>query len=190
MAAKARYWLQIRPETDSATASAFFRKAVLEGIPYPVGAVYVQCANPVVAYADSRQTYEALMKLDFRAVSEVFMKPTAVLIDVVLPAATHFEFNDIGHYGLGHGYILARPRVVEPTKECWPDIEILNELGKTLTPSEYWYEDYDELLNALLEPVGLDFSQFAERGYLKGSDQSKNTKPPALKHPAAKWSCP
>lgn len=113
---------------------AFFRKAVLEGIPYPVGAFYVQCANPVIAYVDSRQNYEALMKLDFLAVSEIYMTPTAALTDVVLPAATHFEFNDIGHYGLGHGYILARPRVVEPPKVCWSDIKILNELGKTLTP--------------------------------------------------------
>ena len=77
------------------------------------------------------------MKLDFLAVSEIFMKPTAALTDVVLSAATHFEFNDIGHYGLGHGYILACPRVVEPPKKCCPDIKILNELGKTLTPSEY-----------------------------------------------------
>jgi len=165
---------------------AFFRKAVLEGIPYPVGAAYVQCANPLIAYADSRQTYEALMKLDFLAVSEIFMTPTAALADVVLPAATHFEFNDIGHYGLGHGYILARPRVVEPPKECWPDIKILNELGKTLTPSEYWYEDYDEILNALLAPAGLDFSQFAERGYLKGPEQFKKYESAGFKTPSGK----
>ena len=93
---------------------AFFRQAVIEGTPYPVGAAYVQCANPLMAYADSRQTYEALMKLEFLAVSEIFMTPTAALADILLPAATHFEFNDIGHYGLGHGCILARPRVVEP----------------------------------------------------------------------------
>ncbi len=150
--------------------SSYLKKAILEGIPYPVKGAYFQCTNPMLGYADSRQTYDALMKLDFFAVSDIVMTPTALLADVVLPAATHFEFNDIGHYGLGHGCILARPKVVDPPKECRPDIEILNELGKSLTNEKYWYKDYNKLLDALLEPAGINFNSFAEKGYLKGKD--------------------
>jgi anaerobic selenocysteine-containing dehydrogenase len=152
---------------------ALFKKAVLEGIPYPVGAAYVQCANPVLAWADSRQTCNALRKLDFLVVSEIFMTPTAALADVVLPAATHFEFNDIGHYGLGHGYILARPEVVKPPPKCWPDIKILNELGKAMTSGKYWYDNWEDLLEAITAPAGLSYSQFVEKAYLKGQDQFK-----------------
>ncbi len=165
---------------------AFFRKAVLEGSPYPVKAAYVQCANPVLAYADSRQTYDTLMKLDFLAVSDIFMTPTAALADVVLPAATQFEFNDIGHYGLGHGFILARPKVVDPPDQCWPDIKILNELGKVLTPKKYWYDEYDELLDLLLAPAGLDFSLFAERGLLRGTDRFKKYEKSGFRTPSGK----
>jgi len=150
--------------------SSYLKKAILEGIPYPVKGAYFQCTNPMLGYADSKQTLDALMKLDFFAVSDIFMTPTALFADIVLPAATHFEFNDIGHYGLGHGCILARPRVVDPPKECRPDTEILNELGKSLTNKKYWYNDYNELLDALLEPAGLNFNSFAEKGYLKGKD--------------------
>ena len=114
-----------------------FRKAALEEFPYPIKAAYMQGTNALVTYADSRKTFEALCKLDFIALADIFMTPTASLADIVLPAATHFEFNDIGHYGLGHGYILARPKVVDPPHECWPDIKILNELGKALTSEEY-----------------------------------------------------
>jgi len=165
---------------------AFFRKAVLEGIPYPVGAAYVQCANPVLAYADSRQTYDALMKLDFLAVSEIFMTPTAALADVVLPAATHFEFNDIGHYGLGHGYILARPKVVKPPSKCWPDIKILNELGKAMTPDKYWYDNWEDHLEAVTAPAGLSYRQFAEKAYLRGEDQFKKYEDKGFKTPTGK----
>lgn len=165
---------------------AYFRKAVLEKEPYPVAAAYVQCANPLLAYADSRQTHEALMALDFLAVSDIVMTPTAALADVVLPAATHFEFNDIGHYGLGHGIILARPKLVDPPAECWPDIKILNELGKALTPDQYWHDDYDNFLDALLAPAGLDFKRFAERGYLKGADQFKKYEKNGFKTPSGK----
>ena len=152
---------------------AFFRKAVLEDFPYPVKGAYMQCTNPLLAYADSHQTYEALMRLEFLAVADICMTPTASLADIVLPAATHFEFNDIGHYGLGHGYILARPKVVDPPDECWPDLKILNELGKAITKKEYWYDDYNQLLEEVLQPAGLNFSEFTERGYLKGLDNFK-----------------
>jgi len=153
--------------------ASYLKKAILEEKPYPVKGAYLQCTNPLLGYADSRQTFEALLKLDFLAVSEVFMTPTAALADIVLPAATNFEFNDIGHYGLGHGHILARPKIVDPPGECWPDIKILNELGKRITAETHWYENYEDLLEAVLEPAGLDYHQFAERGYLKGDEKFK-----------------
>jgi len=147
---------------------AYFRRAILEGIPYPIKGAYMQGTNPLLAYAESSMTLAALMKLDFIAVSEVFMTPTAALADIVLPAATSFEFDDIGHYGLGHGIVLARPKVVDPPEECWPDLKILNELGKALTPREHWPEDWAGLLETVLKPSGLSYRQFAERGYLQG----------------------
>ncbi|MBN2032732.1 MAG: molybdopterin-dependent oxidoreductase, partial [Deltaproteobacteria bacterium] len=152
---------------------AYFRKAVLEGVPYSVKGAYVQGTNSLITYADSRKTYDMFMKLDFVAVSEIFMTPTAALADVVLPAATTFEFNDIGHYGLGHGYVLARPKVVDPPEECWPDLKIINALGKALTPPEYWPNNHEDLLEDVLGPSGLTFTEFAAKGYLKGEDSFK-----------------
>ena len=164
----------------------FFRQAVLDEFPYPVKGAYMQGVNPLLGYADSRRTYEALMKLEFLAVSEIFMTPTASLADIVLPAATHFEFNDIGHYGIGHGYILARPKIVDPPEECWPDIKILNELGKSLTPMEYWHENYEDFLEDILSPSSLSYSQFVERGYLKGEDRFKKYQDSGFRTPTGK----
>ncbi len=163
-----------------------FRKAVLEGFPYPVKAAYMQGTNPLVTYADSQRTYETLLKLDFIAVADIFMTPTASMADIVLPAATHFEFNDIGHYGLGHGYILARPKVVDPPQECWPDIKILNELGKALTSEEYWYDDYEKLLDEILKPSGISYPQFVDQGYLKGAEQFQKYRSSGFKTPTGK----
>ncbi|QTA85738.1 molybdopterin-containing oxidoreductase family protein [Desulfonema magnum] len=165
---------------------AFFKKAVLEGFPYPVRGAYIQCANPLMGYTESPSTFDALMSLDFFAVSDIFMTPTASLADIVLPAATHFEFNDIGHYGLGHGHILARPKVVDPPEECWPDMKILNELGKNLTSGEYWHEDYEGFLDMLLKPAGLNYEQFVEQGYLKGEDRFKKYEASGFKTPTGK----
>jgi anaerobic selenocysteine-containing dehydrogenase len=167
-------------------APGLFRRAVLEEFPYAVKAAYMHCTNPLVTYADSRKTFEALTKLDFIAIADIFMTPSASMADIVLPAATHFEFNDIGHYGLGHGYILARPKVIDPPEGCWPDIKILNELGKVLTSDQYWYDDYEKLLDEVLAPSGLSYRQFADRGYLKGGDQFKKYRPSGFKTPSGK----
>jgi len=165
---------------------AYFRKAILAGDPYPVKGAYVQCANPVMAYADSNLTFEALNRLDFLAVSDLFMTPTAALADMVLPAATSFEFDDIGHYGLGHGYVLARPKVVDPPLDCRPDIQILNDLGLAMTPREHWFDDYRELVEMVMKPSGLTFKAFADLGYLKGEDRFKKYEAKGFKTPTGK----
>lgn len=165
---------------------AFFRKAVIEGVPYPIKGAYVQCSNPMLAYADSRLTEKALKNLDFLAVADIYMTPTAMLADIVLPVATHFEVNDIGHYGLGHGYILARPKVVEPPGECWPDLRILNELGRATTPLEYWFEKSDDLLEIALKPMDLNYKQFCEKGYLSGEGKFKKYEEGGFKTPTGK----
>ncbi|MBE9547700.1 MAG: molybdopterin-dependent oxidoreductase, partial [Proteobacteria bacterium] len=139
-------------------APTFFKKAILEGVPYPVKGFYAMCSNAMLSYADSRQTYEAFMNLDFIAVADLFMTSTAAMADIVLPVASQFEINDIGHYGIGHGYILARPKVVDPPEECWPDMKIMNELGKLVSPAEHWHDDYEEFLEDLVKPAGLTYS--------------------------------
>jgi len=165
---------------------AFFRKAVLEGVPYPVKGYYGMCTNPLVAWADSATTYEAFMSLDFVAVAEIFMTPTASLADIVFPIAHQYEINDIGHYGIGHGLILARPKIVDPPEECWPDMKIINELGKRISPPELWHNDFEEFLEDLLRPSGLTYREFVEKGYLKGPDQFKFYEEKGFRTPTGK----
>jgi len=165
---------------------AMFRKAVLTGDPYPVRGYYGMCTNPLVAWADSPTTYRAFMDLDFVAMAEIFMTPTAALADIVFPVAHQFEMNDIGHYGIGHGMILARPKIVEPPEECWPDMKIMNELGKRVSPPEYWYDDHERFLDDVLRPSGMAYDQFVKTGYLKGPEPCQAYKTRGFKTPTGK----
>ncbi len=148
----------------------YFRQAVLTGKPYPVRGYYGMCTNPLVAWADSKLTYEAFKSLDFVAVADLFMTPTAAMADIVFPVAHQYEMNDIGHYGIGHGIILARPKIVEPPEECWPDMKIMNELGKRVSSPELWHEDHEQFLEDLVRPAGMTYREFVEKGYLKGPE--------------------
>ncbi len=125
----------------------------------------------MIAWADSKVTYEAFQSLDFVAIAEIFMTPTAAMADIVFPVAHQYEMNDIGHYGIGHGMILARPKIVDPPGECWPDMKIMNELGKRVSSPELWHEDHEAFLEDLVKPAGLTYREFVEKGYLKGPDR-------------------
>ena len=50
-------------------------------------------------------------------------------------------------------------------------MKILNELGKRISPPEYWHDDYEQFLEDVLRPAGLSFAEFVEIGYLKGPDR-------------------
>src|SRR5208337_3413039 len=123
------------------TPSQVIVKAILSGKPHPIRILYIQGGNPLLSYANAGETLQALKKLEFFAVAEIFMTPTAQPADLVLPTATNFELDDIGHYGLPHGFILARPKVVDPPEECWPDSLILNELGKRMGAEKFFWPD-------------------------------------------------
>lgn len=148
--------------------AAHWRKAVLDSVPYPVRGAYIQCANPLIGYAQTEMTRKALLALDFLVVSDIVMTPTAALADIVLPAASQFEFDDIGHYGLGHGIVLARPKILDPPDSCKPDLWILNEIGKRVSPPDLWFEDIRDILSTVLKPSGLTYTEFLEKGYLEG----------------------
>jgi len=167
-------------------APAFFRKAILEDVPYPVRGYYGMCTNPLVNWADSRVTYEAFQKLDFIAIADLFMTPSAAMADIVFPIAHQYEINDIGHYGIGHGMVFARPKIVDPPAECWPDMKIMNELGKRVSDPELWKEDYEEFLEDLLKPTGLTYQQFVEKGFLKGPDRFRSYLEKGFRTPTGK----
>jgi len=141
--------------------------AILTGKPYPVVAGLLCGTNPVVTRANAREVRDALDKLEFLAVIDFFFTPTAELADVVLPAATWLEQDYVGDFWKRHGYVMARQKVVE-IGECWQDHKIFQELGKRMGQEKYWWNTLEDALNYMLEPSGMDFREFKEKGHLKG----------------------
>lgn len=181
----------LTPEFRLATSMGFVPspkviKAILTEKPYPIRMMYIQGGNPLLSYANARETYEALKKLEFLCVSEIFLTPTAQLADLLLPAATNFEFDDIGHLGLPHGFILARPKIVEPKGECWPDSKIINELGKQLGYSEFFWKDLRDCLDEILKPAGLTYEEFKSIGILRGKWEYRSYEKNGFKTPSGK----
>jgi anaerobic selenocysteine-containing dehydrogenase len=166
--------------------SQLVTRAILTGEPYPIRMMFIQGTNPLLSFANAKETFEALGKLDFLAVSEIFLTPTAQVADLVLPAATNFEFDDIGHLGLPHGFILARPKIVDPSGACWPDSKIINEVGKRLGLGEFFWEDMGQCLDEILRPADMTYEDFKEMGMVRGNWEYRSYEKKGFKTPSGK----
>jgi anaerobic selenocysteine-containing dehydrogenase len=140
-------------------------EAILTGKPYPLKAGLLCGTNPVCTRANAKEVYAALVKLEFLAVIDFFMTPTAELADIFLPAGTWLEQDHVADNWKRHGFVLARQKCVE-IGEAWQDHKIFQELGKKM--GQEWWDTVDDALDYLLEPAGLTWEKFKEVGYLRG----------------------
>jgi len=92
-------------------------KIALRGGP-PVTAMIIQNTNPLSVAPDQNQVKRGFSREDlFVCVHEQFMTETAKIADLVLPATTFLEHDDI-YRGGGHQYLILGPKLVEPPGEC------------------------------------------------------------------------
>jgi anaerobic selenocysteine-containing dehydrogenase len=106
----------------------------------PVSALIIQNTNPVSVAPDQNKVKQGFARQDlFTCVHEQFMTETAQMADVVLPATTFLEHDDI-YRGGGHQYIILGPKLVEPPGECRNNHEVICELARRLGAAHPGFE--------------------------------------------------
>lgn len=102
----------------------------------PVMATMIYNHNPVATHPDQANLINALMREDlFIAGSDIVMTDSMAFADVILPAASHFEYDDI--YGAyGQNYIQRAAPVIPPVAEALPNTEIFRRLA-----ARFGYDD-------------------------------------------------
>jgi len=96
----------------------------------PINALIIQNTNPVSVCPDQNTVKRGFAREDlFVSVHEQFLTETALMADVVLPATTFLEHDDI-YRGGGHQYIIFGPKLVEPPGECRNNHEVITALAK------------------------------------------------------------
>jgi anaerobic selenocysteine-containing dehydrogenase len=114
-------------------------REALQGGP-PVDALIIQNTNPVSVAPDQTLVKRGFARADlFTCVHEQFMTETAKMADVVLPATTFLEHDDI-YRGGGHQYIILGPKLVEPPGECRNNHEVIKGLAKRVGASHRGFD--------------------------------------------------
>ena len=163
-------------------------KAALTGKPYPVKAMFLT-NNLCVSMPNSREVYEALKSLDLMVAEELFMTPTAELADIVLPAATYFEVNElIDRYP---NFVTARRKVIEPVGECrdemWITYEIVKRMGLKFTGwPELQNRNWDEYEDFRLKDSGLTFKDVKVGEYIFGVTEYRKYQKNGFNTPSGK----
>jgi anaerobic dimethyl sulfoxide reductase subunit A len=110
--------------------------------------IYAVATNCLInQHADVNRTAEILgneSKVEFIAVQDNFMTPTARFADLVLPACTQFEtwgVEDGWKYG---DEVILQPKLVEPFGESKSDYQICSELAERLGIRDAFTEGRDE----------------------------------------------
>lgn len=149
---------------------------ILEEKPYPIKAVFAMGLNHRM-WPQPEHLQRALEKLDFYVNVELFMSESSNAADLVLPACTSYEREEV-HVGKGGRFYLSN-RAIEPVGEAKNDIEIIIDLLKKMGLKDEALENgYDVYMQYILEPSGLTLEEL--KNHPQGM-QGKNLFSPAVK---------
>lgn len=143
--------------------------------------LYVMGENPALSNADLSRQREALKKLEFLAVQDLFLTETAKYADIVLPASSFAEKE--GTFTNTDRLVQKTNKAIEPLFQSKPDWEILNLLGRKLglnfdykNPSEI----FEEITLAVPQYAGMDYKCLEEKNGVRWPCPQKG-------HPGTKY---
>ena len=95
----------------------------------PLRGLFVYNHNPLIVHPDQNTMRRGLAREDiFTVVADIAMTDTAQFADVVLPAASHFEHDEL-FCAYGQPYLQRAEPVISPVAEALPNTEIFRRMA-------------------------------------------------------------
>jgi len=126
----------------------------------PVTALFIQNTNPMVVCPESAKVRDGFRRGDlFVCVHEQFMTDTAAMADIVLPATTFLEHDDI-YTASGQTHLQVSRKVIEPLAGCRPNHAVICNLAKLLGAEHPGFAMTEwEIIDATLKASNLPDAQ-------------------------------
>ncbi|PYM73232.1 MAG: dimethyl sulfoxide reductase subunit A [Candidatus Rokuibacteriota bacterium] len=135
------------------------------GYPADIKMVYSVAGDLFNQVPNIGRIVAAAQRLEFMVVHDNFLTPTARYADIVLPATTFWERNDVHTpwAGAGH-YAIFMKQAIAPIGECRNDFDICAELARRLGIEGYSDKTEEEWLRELTRDAIDDFDAFRDQG--------------------------
>jgi len=136
----------------------------------PVRVLVSYNANPVVTSPDQNRIVDGLSREDlFTVVLEHVMTDTARYADIVLPATTQVEHDDV-LWSWGHTYLTLNEQAIAPVGAALSNAEIFRRLAARLglTDAVFTSSSDRQLVEAAIAPLGSDrVRELRRQGWLR-----------------------
>ena len=122
------------------------RHLLTDDLDPPIRAVFIYNHNPVATHPDQNRMMRALSRNEiFKVGIDVVMTDSMRFCDIVLPAASHFEFDDL-YTAYGHSYLQRAEPVIPTVGDSLPNTEIFRRLARAFGFTDTMFEDSDQQL--------------------------------------------
>jgi anaerobic selenocysteine-containing dehydrogenase len=120
------------PRTGRTLAAPTFASDLSAASDPPICFAYINGANPVAQFADSRAVAGELSKIDFVVLADAFLTDTADCADLFLPVSLMLEdeYDAVGSFA--HHYVARTRRALAPPAGVRDDVWIVAELARRL----------------------------------------------------------
>lgn len=163
-----------------------FLDAVLSGKPYPIRALLIMGSNSLVSRSEPLRWLEALKKIDFTVAVDLFMTPTAQMADIVLPAASWLETDDVADIHFVW-CVLVRQKMAS-IGECRDDKQIIIDLAHRMGMRDAFpWRDVREYCDWVLKDTGITFDDFKKLGIIKGEMRYRKYEQQGFATPSGKF---
>jgi formate dehydrogenase major subunit len=137
--------------------------AIYEG---KIKALYLVGENPILSQADAKHVEEALNRVEFFVVQDIFLSETAKLADVILPATSFAE--KVGTFTNTERRVQRIRKAIEPIGNSRPDWWIICEIAKRMSGRGFDFSHPAEIMEeiASLTPIygGISYARLENGG--------------------------
>ncbi len=130
--------------------------------------LFVYNTNPLNSLPNQNLLREVIERKNiFMVVHDLFLNDTALFADVVIPAASFFEFNDLvdSYY---HDYIAINQKVMDPPGEAISNHDLFVLLSRKMGFREhYLFEGEDEIIDKVLNDLNVNRDELYRKGFAR-----------------------
>ena len=143
-------------------------RAMAKGDPYPIKALITLGNNTLLSYANQHQILQGLMNQELIVAHEIFMTPTAMLADYVLPGDVFTERNHVADgWSWGNRLTLSQ-KVVEAPEHASSTFQFWTDLGRRMGLAEYFpWDTIEDMLDYRLSRSGRTFAEFEAATFME-----------------------